>query len=390
MKINLLTGLGIVLVAAWILALGQEVVPSALAASSEGTTENSWMSKSSMNMARAYLGVAVVNGKIYAIGGDTDFISGSVYPGISRGLSVVNTTEEYAPATNNWTMKTPMLTARAQFGIAVYQNRIYCIGGYFSNYNDTDANEMYDPVTDSWTTKKPMPSTAVGIQANTVDGKIYVTGSHPNMNYDYAPVNYVYDPITDSWASRTPPPNAIADRYSAVVGSKIYFIGAGRDLGNVVQAYDTLNDSWSVLAPSPAYPESENGGGVTSGLYAPKQFCFFDEKATYVFNLANNSWAVGEQMPVALICAGVTVVNDTFYVVGGRSGPHDIITIMDPSALTEQYLPFGYGTDQQELPAVCLPEPFIATIIVASVVTVAVIGVSLLVYFKKRSKLRNS
>jgi hypothetical protein len=332
MKDNLLTCFAVFLVA----TLMFFIVPSTLGTPSEGLAGNSWISKSSMNQARAYLGVAVINGKIYAIGGDTGSSIGSGYSGVERVTPVVNTSEEYDPASDNWTMKTQMPTARAQFGIAVYQNKIYCIGGYITRYDSTGANEMYNPATNSWYTNAAMPTPAYGVQANAVDDKIYVIGNG---------VNYVYDPATDSWASRTPPPNAIADRYSAVVDSKIYFIGAGRDLGNVVQTYDTLNDSWSVLTTSPAYPESENGGGVTSGVYAPRQFCFFDDKATYVFYLANDSWTVGAAMPSGRLCAGVAVVNDIFYVVGGRSGPHGLITIMDPSAVTEQYVPFGYKTD---------------------------------------------
>jgi N-acetylneuraminic acid mutarotase len=323
----------------------QKGVPLASASSSGAATENSWISRSSMNQARAYLGVAVVNGKIYAIGGDTGSLSGDVYPGIIRSPPVVNTNEEYDPATGHWTIKTPMPTARAQFGVAVCQNKIYCIGGYDNNYNGLNKNEVYDPATNSWYAKAPILTPAVAVQANTVDGKIYVIGSESNMNYVYDPVNYVYDPATDSWASKTPPPNEVADRYSIVVGSKIYFIGFLANSSDVVQTYDTLNDSWSILTTSPTYPSSENGGGVTSGVYAPKQIYLFDDAVTTIFDLANDSWTVGAPMPSDRLCAGVAVVNDTFYVIGGRSGEHDLITLMGPSAMTEQYVPFGYKTD---------------------------------------------
>ena len=36
---------------------------------------------------------------------------------------------EYAPAMDNWTVKQPMPTPRGAFGIAVFQNKIYVIGG---------------------------------------------------------------------------------------------------------------------------------------------------------------------------------------------------------------------------------------------------------------------
>ena len=65
------------------------------------SNENSWEPKASMHEARYNLGVAVVNGKIYAIGGDagsgTGDQGGFHFFGY-RNFSAIN--EEYNPATN--------------------------------------------------------------------------------------------------------------------------------------------------------------------------------------------------------------------------------------------------------------------------------------------------
>jgi N-acetylneuraminic acid mutarotase len=106
-----------------------------------------------MHEARTNLGVAAVNKKIYAVGG--------VIEPPSRG-QCVGTNEEYVPGTDTWAFKKSMPTPRASFGIAVYQNRIYCIGGYRgvdnSKYVLSAANEVYDPATDTWETKASMPT----------------------------------------------------------------------------------------------------------------------------------------------------------------------------------------------------------------------------------------
>jgi hypothetical protein len=209
---------------------------------------NSWQVKASMNQARAFLGVAVVNGKIYAMGGDNGNIIGNGPGQHGHTYSVLDSNEEYDPVADLWIVKASMPTARAFFGVAVYENKIYCIGGEFAS---TGLNEVYDPATDTWETKAPMPVQASGIQANTVGGKIYVIGGG---------VNYAYDPVTDSWVSKTPPPSEIAYCFSAVVGSKICF-SARENSSDVVQAYDTSIDSWSVLTASPTFLDSENGGG---------------------------------------------------------------------------------------------------------------------------------
>lgn len=139
--------------------------------SSEVMKENSWVSKAPMQQARSVLGVAVVKGKIYAIGGTTasgfePCIPGSAVYGDINIDSFVGTNEEYDPATDVWTFKTPMPTPRIGFATAVYQNKIYCIGGR-SEVGDagggyTGVNEVYDPTTDTWETRHLCPRLKAG------------------------------------------------------------------------------------------------------------------------------------------------------------------------------------------------------------------------------------
>jgi len=109
-----------------------------------GAAENSWTTTKSMPTARGGFGVAVVNGKIYAIGG-------------SNNATQLAVNEEYNPVTDTWTTKAPMPTARSGFAIAVYENRIYCIGGTTGDSVNvvsgfTGVTEVYDPETDTWQT----------------------------------------------------------------------------------------------------------------------------------------------------------------------------------------------------------------------------------------------
>ena len=126
-----------------------------------------------MQVARASLGVAVVNGQIYAIGGVVDPPS---------WVQCTSTNEKYDPATDRWVFKASMPTSRASFGIAVYNNKIYCIGGTTDvkngQYVVSGVNEIYDPATDKWETKASMPTARVGVTANVVDGKIYLLGGN--------------------------------------------------------------------------------------------------------------------------------------------------------------------------------------------------------------------
>jgi N-acetylneuraminic acid mutarotase len=136
--------------------------------SSDGITEESWTTLAPMPTARRQFGVAVVNGKIFAIGGNDG--------NYDRYL---DTNEMYDPTTNTWTKKARMPTPRIEFGIAIYENKIYVMGGAIGvdpsgNGNNllTTANEVYDPATDTWETKAPMPTPRFGLTASVANDKI--------------------------------------------------------------------------------------------------------------------------------------------------------------------------------------------------------------------------
>ena len=152
------------------------------------STSGSWTTKASMSQARSGLGVAAVNDKIYAIGGTTargsiPSIPGSAVLGFVDIGGIVGTNEEYDPATNTWTTKTPMPTPRIVFATAVYNNKIYCMGGKTSD-GYVDVNEVYDPATDTWETKTSMPEARGWLTANVVDNRIFVIGRTTNEVYD--------------------------------------------------------------------------------------------------------------------------------------------------------------------------------------------------------------
>jgi N-acetylneuraminic acid mutarotase len=133
--------------------------------------QSTWTTKQDMPTARLWLSCEVVDGKIYAIGGVTQF-----------GGSAVATVEEYDPQTDTWdTTKTPMPTARCWMASAVYDNKIYIIGGN-PNYSYQGTNhvrkvEVYDPATDTWDTNKAKALTArSGASTCVVNGIIYVMG----------------------------------------------------------------------------------------------------------------------------------------------------------------------------------------------------------------------
>ena len=305
-------------------------------------SEDSWTRERPIPTIRRNLGVAVVNGKIYAIGGRQD----------NWGLS---TNEEYDPATNTWTTKTPMPTPRSDFGIAVVQNKIYCIGGmrYFDYSGHGEGilcafNEVYDPLTDTWENKTSMPTTRQRPIANVVNDKIYLIGGFqyqdlpPPQTTIRLDVNEVYDPETDSWTTKTPIPTASSNPASATVNNKIYVIsGFHSDLN---QIYNPESDTWSQGAPIPT-AVALAGAGATTGEMAPKRIYVIGGYPSYpevslnqVYDPDTNTWSSGSQMPTARHSLGVAVINDTLYAIGGGSTNLNVRYYDE----NEKYTPIGY------------------------------------------------
>jgi N-acetylneuraminic acid mutarotase len=322
----------------------------------DASAENTWVSKASMQVARSGLGVAVVNGKIYAIGGSTESgFAPSLYPSHVYATSArgVSTNEEYDPETNTWTYKTPMPTPRLAFATAVYKNKIYCIGGQ-ANSTRTRINEVYDPETDTWETKAPMPTPRNWVTANVVNGKIYLMGGYTPYP---STLNEVYDPETDAWSTKTPSPDApITDSSlaSCVFDNNIFlFGGLTQDQHyQLNQIYDTVTDRWS----AGAYPPSSLGGGAaaaTTGAFAPKRIYAIGPAPIYnpegapsytnrVYYPRTDSWSAAVDMPTTRFNFGIAVVNDAFYVIGGHT--YTFPGNFAPTPINEQYMPFGYGT----------------------------------------------
>jgi parallel beta-helix repeat protein len=307
--------------------------------SSADAVEDSWVSKEPMQAARSRLGVAEVKGKIYAIGGDSVNLCGNcIGPSIGN---VAATNEEYNPETDTWTFKTSMPTPRCSFAAAVYQNKIYCIGGYLSDRNITGINEVYDPATDTWETKAAMPTPRMDLQANVVNGKIYLIGGRTDFSY-YSGVNEVYDPATDTWTTKTSSPNRITSVASAATNGRIYVLAtvSSLDSGAFIQIYNTGDDSWSIGASAPTYGGWSATAGVTSGLNAPEKIVFFSEASTHVYYPESDTWEVGTRMPTTRGFAGVAVVNGAFYVIGGIKAPFQgYIVITSSVATNERYTP---------------------------------------------------
>lgn len=119
----------------------------------------------------------------------------------------------------------------------------------------------YDVEADTWETLPDVPDVAGGkiaASANTVKGKIYVTGGYhlsPSCGEVSSAKIHVFDPAANAWEpDGTDIPVAIDDQVQAVWRDSLIFIVTGwSNTTNVpnVQIYNPTDDTWAVGTPVP-------------------------------------------------------------------------------------------------------------------------------------------
>jgi len=326
--------------------------------SASDLVEDSWNTKTPMRQPRLALGVAVVDDKIYAIGGYSE-----------NGW--VGTNEQYNPKTDEWITKKSMPTPRSAFAIAAYQGEIYCIGGY-NNNQLCSVNEVYNTATNSWRTKSPMTFKAGNLQAHIIDGKIFVICGL---------TLYMYDPITDVWTEKTGMPSiATTTVASAVADNKLVVINTmyapSPELNELkVLIYDPTADVWSEKTGKSPENVFINGVGATSGVYRPQRvYCFGQScdlvqmSITAVYNPVKDKWSTAEPMPVSRSQFGVAVVDDILYIIGGNTYDNRIVYL----SANEQYVPIDYDN--------------FYLLVIAFILIIGVVSSGLFFYFRKKKK----
>lgn len=140
---------------------------------------------------------------------------------------------------------------------------LYSLGGGGTAAIQASVNSFNDAF-GVWNASNPMPSPKYQFSAHTVRGKIYCIGGYST---GFAPDenNYVYDIAAGTWSTHAPMPIAVGDYASGVYhDSIIYYIG-GYDGGgdqNIVQIYDTYNDTWTNGTSTIGTPASGLRGGM--------------------------------------------------------------------------------------------------------------------------------
>lgn len=91
---------------------------------------------------------------------------------------------------STWTLGEEMLTNRTEITAAVLDDKIYVIGGAdYRAAGAVDTVEIYDPNTNQWTSGAPLPYDLDHPPSVVYDGKIYVVGGFLHDDHNRQNVN---------------------------------------------------------------------------------------------------------------------------------------------------------------------------------------------------------
>ncbi|XP_053522643.1 kelch-like protein 36 isoform X3 [Artibeus jamaicensis] len=118
-----------------------------------------WEERRPMITARGWHSMCSLEDRIYSIGGSDDSVE-------SMERFDVLGVEAYSPQCNQWTRVAPLLHANSESGVAVWEGRIYILGGYsWENTAFSKTVQVYDREKDKWSKGTDLPKAIAGVSA---------------------------------------------------------------------------------------------------------------------------------------------------------------------------------------------------------------------------------
>nr|KAF6407051.1 kelch like family member 36 [Molossus molossus] len=118
-----------------------------------------WEERRPMTTARGWHSMCSLEDRIYSIGGSDDSVE-------SMERFDVLGVEAYSPQCNQWTRVAPLLHANSESGVAVWEGRIYILGGYsWENTAFSKTVQVYDREKDKWSKGTDLPKAIAGVSA---------------------------------------------------------------------------------------------------------------------------------------------------------------------------------------------------------------------------------
>ncbi len=318
----------------------------------ENAAANEWRIISELPTPRGEFATAVVEGKIYLIGGtpleNLRGVRRENEPGIWKGPFGMSLVEVYDPQTNTWERLPDMPTVRSGAKAAVVNGKIYVLSGRVGkdrqavNLKVLKVVEMYDPETDTWIRKQDMSRHRMAFGIGVVAGKIYAIGGTADVQPE-APWRVdlveVYDPATNTWTKRVDMPTRRKSVRASVIRDTIYVIGGsgwppaggGGPFLGTIEVYESRINKWTKR------PEMPNPRMVFFSVVIDEKIYLIGglrasdrhPAPVEVYEPATERWRVISARSTIKSPFGVEAVNGKIYIFGGKTEDRELSPIVE-------------------------------------------------------------
>lgn len=197
---------------------------------------NAWHEMAGMNVCRSELGLVMLDGCVYAVGG-------------WEGRSRLDSVERYDPETNSWQFVPPLKMAVTSPAVVAYDGALYVTGGAILEDGDgIELVQRYDNKTGQWTEMASMLIPRSGSAACVVDGSIYVVGGWHASTENTNKVER-YDVARNTWEFVSCMCERRYRPAAANIGGRMYVLGGEEGLDrhhDTIECYDPLTDTWAI------------------------------------------------------------------------------------------------------------------------------------------------
>jgi N-acetylneuraminic acid mutarotase len=276
-----------------------------------------WSRGASMPEARLEPAFAVLDGRVYVVGG------------MKAGWLASNMTQIYDPLSDRWETGAPVPVDVHHATLSALGGYLYLVGGYddmgkmMRAEPDISQGWRYDPDGDTWTRIADMPAPRAAHAMVEINGLLYIVGG----TGENARSVWVYDPASDSWdtSRRGLMPTMREHLAAAALDGQIYVVGGRWNNVNTgaFEKYDPASDTWTTLADMPT-PRSTMSVAVLNGrihvVGGEDMVTACTHVAHEVYDPASDTWTALAAMPTSRQGMASVVVGGQWYLIGGSVG----------------------------------------------------------------------
>jgi DNA-binding CsgD family transcriptional regulator/N-acetylneuraminic acid mutarotase len=277
--------------------------------------ESSWHEQAQMPTRRAYLALAAVEGRIFAIAGQT-----------SEGTAtrITAATEIYDPVENLWTRGSDKPIPVTYVSAIAIGTDVYIPGGCDAEGTPMNAFEVYDVLTDSWREASRLPKPRCAYALATLDDMIYLFGGWDGQRY--VATVFVYDPQMDKWTEKASMDTEWGFAAAASLKDRIYVVGGYDGERELITCmiYDPAAETWEECTSLSVGRGGLGLVNLSDQLYAVggggwTSYLTFNER----YNPSSDTWStVDTPIGGEWRGPGVVMLANSIYAIGGRSSDY--------------------------------------------------------------------